>query len=393
MSSACTPPRPARARNYRAQRGVVLCAGGFVNNREMIRQYAPALRKARFRAATEGDDGRGIRMGMGAGGAAIRMSMGSVTLPFYPPKKLMRGIFVNQYGQRFMPEDVYQGRAGEIALLQQDGRVWLVLDDESFERPVFAGGEVHAAETIEELERELGFAAGSLQATVALYNAGAERGEDPLFHKAAEHVAPLRTPPFGAIDLSWDKAIYAVVHARRARHRHRGARAERRRRAGAGAVGGGPHRRLDLVAGLQQRHLDRRGADLRTDRRDSKRARRERHGGLAVVEYNPFMDEVLYGDPYPVYRRMRAEDPVYYVEEYDAWFLSRFEDIWRAGPDFEHFSAHGGHHAAAPAHEGHAAQPLVREHGPAAALEVPRPGRGPVQARRGGEARARDARS
>jgi 3-oxo-5alpha-steroid 4-dehydrogenase len=196
--------------NYRALRGVVLCAGGFINNREMVRQYAPALRKARFRAASEGDDGRGIRMGMGAGGAAIRMHMGSVTLPFYPPKKLMRGIFVNQYGQRFMPEDVYQGRAGEIALLQQDGRVWLVLDDENFERPVFAGGEIHAAETIEELERELGFAHGSLSATVALYNANAERGEDPLFHKAAEYLAPLRTPPFGAIDLSWDKAIYAA---------------------------------------------------------------------------------------------------------------------------------------------------------------------------------------
>ena len=198
------------SRHYRAQRGVVLCAGGFVNNREMIRQYAPALRKARFRASTEGDDGRGIRMGMGAGGAAIRMNMGSVTLPFYPPKQLMRGIFVNRYGQRFMPEDVYQGRAGEIALLQQDGRVWLVLDDESFERPTFAGGEIHAAETIEELESELGFAPGSLAATVALYNAGAERGEDALFHKAPEYVVPLRTPPFGAIDLSWDKAIYAV---------------------------------------------------------------------------------------------------------------------------------------------------------------------------------------
>jgi succinate dehydrogenase/fumarate reductase flavoprotein subunit len=149
-------------------------------------------------------------MGMGAGGAAIRMGMGSVTLPFYPPKKLMRGIFVNRYGQRFMPEDVYQGRAGEIALLQQDGRVWLVLDDESFERPVFAGGEIHAAETIEELETELGFPVGSLQSTVALYNAGAERGEDPVFHKAPDYVQPLRTPPFGAIDLSWDKAIYAV---------------------------------------------------------------------------------------------------------------------------------------------------------------------------------------
>jgi 3-oxo-5alpha-steroid 4-dehydrogenase len=197
-------------KHFRARRGVALCAGGFVNNREMIRQYAPTLRRARFRAATEGDDGRGIRMGMGAGGAAIRMNMGSVTLPFYPPKKLMRGIFVNQHGQRFMPEDVYQGRAGEIALLEQHGRVWLVLDDESFERPVFAGGEIHAAETIAELEAEIGFASGSLQSTVALYNQGADRGEDPVFHKASEYVQPLRTPPFGAIDLSWDKAIYAV---------------------------------------------------------------------------------------------------------------------------------------------------------------------------------------
>ena len=205
-------------------------------------------------------------MGMGAGGAAIRMSMGSVTLPFYPPKKLMRGIFVNQYGQRFMPEDVYQGRAGEIALLQQDGRVWLVLDDESFERPVFAGGEVHAAETIEELERELGFAAGSLSATVALYNAGAERGEDPLFHKAAEHVAPLRTPPFGAIDLSWDKAIYAVFTLGGLATDTEARVLDADGAPGARAVGGGPHRRLDLVAGLQQRHLDRRGADLRADR-------------------------------------------------------------------------------------------------------------------------------
>ncbi len=61
-----------------------------------------------------------------------------------------------------------------------------------------------------------------------------------------------------------------------------------------------------------------------------------------TLDYHPFMDDVLYGDPYPVYARMRREDPVYYVEEYDAWFLSRFEDIWRAGPDFEHFSAQEG---------------------------------------------------
>lgn len=199
-----------RACWFRARRGVVLCAGGFINNREMVRRHAPELRRARFRAATEGDDGRGILMGQGAGGAAIRMQMGSVTLPFYPPKSLMRGIFVNRAAQRFMPEDVYQGRAGELALLHQDGRVWLVLDDECFARPPFAGGEIVAGESIAELEREIGFAEGSLQATVALYNRHARQGEDPLFHKAPEYLKPLERPPFGAIDLSWDKAIYAA---------------------------------------------------------------------------------------------------------------------------------------------------------------------------------------
>lgn len=197
-------------RYYRARRGVILCAGGFINDREMVREYAPELRRARFKAATEGDDGRGIRMGLGAGGVAIRMHMGSVSLPFYPPKKLMAGVFVNAHGQRFMPEDVYQGRAGEIALLHQGGRVWLVLDDSIFERPLFAGGEIHAGETIEELEAECGFPTGTLQSTIALYNANAERGEDPVFHKSSEYVRPLVTPPFGAIDLAWDKAIYAV---------------------------------------------------------------------------------------------------------------------------------------------------------------------------------------
>lgn len=57
-----------------------------------------------------------------------------------------------------------------------------------------------------------------------------------------------------------------------------------------------------------------------------------------MVEYHPFMDEIM-EDPYPIYARLRAEAPIYYVEEYDAWFLSRFEDIWRSGPDFQHLSA------------------------------------------------------
>ncbi len=60
-----------------------------------------------------------------------------------------------------------------------------------------------------------------------------------------------------------------------------------------------------------------------------------------MVTYDPFSEEVL-SDPTPVYKKLRAEAPVYYIEEYDAWALSRFEDIWQASMDAEHYSTARG---------------------------------------------------
>jgi cytochrome P450 len=57
-----------------------------------------------------------------------------------------------------------------------------------------------------------------------------------------------------------------------------------------------------------------------------------------VVYYNPLMPEVL-DDPLPIYKQLRDEDPVYYVEEFDCWALSRFEDIWDQSGDNESYSA------------------------------------------------------
>ena len=65
-------------------------------------------------------------------------------------------------------------------------------------------------ETIEELESELGFTAGTLQATVALYNRYAAERQDPVLHKAPEYVTPLANPPFGAFDCRVEHAIYAA---------------------------------------------------------------------------------------------------------------------------------------------------------------------------------------
>ena len=60
-----------------------------------------------------------------------------------------------------------------------------------------------------------------------------------------------------------------------------------------------------------------------------------------MIEYDPYADEVL-KDPHPIYRRLRDEAPAYLVEAYDAWALSRFEDIWQVSADSERFSSARG---------------------------------------------------
>ncbi len=193
-----------------ARRGVVLCAGGFINNKEMVRNYAPELWRCRYRAASDGDDGRGIRMGMGAGGAAVRMETGCIVLPYTVPKILMNGIMVNKRGMRFINEDLYQTTVGEAALLHQEGHVYLICDNQCFARP-FAPAEIAAVEdTIADLEKALAMPDGVLQNTIEVYNRHAEKGEDPIFHKGRQYLQPLVNPPFAALDYRVENSLYTV---------------------------------------------------------------------------------------------------------------------------------------------------------------------------------------
>ena len=43
-------------------------------------------------------------------------------------------------------------------------------------------------------------------------------------------------------------------------------------------------------------------------------------------------------DPYPVYRRLRDEAPLYHDDELDLWALSRFDDVQAAAKDWETYS-------------------------------------------------------
>lgn len=59
------------------------------------------------------------------------------------------------------------------------------------------------------------------------------------------------------------------------------------------------------------------------------------------IAYDPY-DYAVDADPYPVWKRLRDEAPLYYNEQYDFWALSRFADVYAAHLDHETFSsAHG----------------------------------------------------
>jgi cytochrome P450 len=60
-----------------------------------------------------------------------------------------------------------------------------------------------------------------------------------------------------------------------------------------------------------------------------------------MVDYSPFSEQVM-ADPHPVYRQLREHAPVYRLADHPCWVLSRFEDVWNASLDAEHFSAAGG---------------------------------------------------
>ena len=193
-----------------ARRGVVLAAGGFIKNREMVGRYAPSLLRCNYPLGCDGDDGTGIRMGLGAGGAAVNMSEGLVLNAYYPPGSHLKGVMVNARGERFINEDAYLGRTSDAILHGQDGRAWLVVDDEIYGRTVAFHKIAAVEESFAALERALDMPGGSLVATLERYNENATRGVDPDFHKAVEYLRPLSAPPYAALDCSVDRAIYGV---------------------------------------------------------------------------------------------------------------------------------------------------------------------------------------
>ncbi|MGA2932585.1 MAG: cytochrome P450, partial [Acidimicrobiales bacterium] len=59
------------------------------------------------------------------------------------------------------------------------------------------------------------------------------------------------------------------------------------------------------------------------------------------VYYDPY-DFEIDSDPYPVWKRLRDEQPLYYNDRYDFYALSRFEDVDRCSLDWETYISSKG---------------------------------------------------
>lgn len=201
---------------FRAHGGVILTAGGFIMNEDMVASYAPRLALGNYPNGNPNDTGGGIRIGIGAGGNAINMHEGFICTPFYPPHQFLEAIIVTEMGKRFINEDVYHGRMGSAILDRPDGRYYLIIDSRHFEvleRAPMGGYPVAGTgETVEELAAELDVPAGALRKTLEQYNEDAIKGDDTQQHKHPKYLTALDQPPYAAFDLTHGNgAIFAVM--------------------------------------------------------------------------------------------------------------------------------------------------------------------------------------
>jgi 3-oxo-5alpha-steroid 4-dehydrogenase len=201
-----------------AARGVVVAAGGFAANRPMMRRHAPAARGG-LPLATPGDDGSGIELGTGAGGATAFLDRVSVWRFLSPPPALLGGVLVDRGGDRVCDESRYGAALGD-AIVRRGGQAWLLTDRATlaearrqlrgstlwFQRLqawyLLTAGRV-SAPTVAAVAARAGLDPSRLEATLAAYNAAARDPAvpDPTGKPAAAR-RPQDQPPFSLIDCS-----------------------------------------------------------------------------------------------------------------------------------------------------------------------------------------------
>jgi hypothetical protein len=100
------------------------------------------------------DNGVGIIMGQGMGGAMVNMMEAFVTMPYYSYPSLRYRNIVNKQAQRFINKDCYHSRVAYHVFLQLGDRVYLFVGADKFGKPVYLNADFAVTgETVAELKK------------------------------------------------------------------------------------------------------------------------------------------------------------------------------------------------------------------------------------------------
>jgi 3-oxo-5alpha-steroid 4-dehydrogenase len=200
-----------------ARKGVILAAGGFMFNKEMVKKHNPIFLRC-LPLGTYADDGTGIRLGESAGGTTAKMDKMSAWRFYVPPEALMQGVLVNRQGQRICSEDLYGAKQGDY-IVSNNGDAFLVFDDKTYKEAVSHLSDQLAffqkittgpmllisrkkASSLDELAAKIGVSPKGLEDTMSKYNDIARKGQPDPLGKFEKRFVPQDTPPFYAIDCS-----------------------------------------------------------------------------------------------------------------------------------------------------------------------------------------------
>lgn len=213
-------------RHYvRARQGVILCTGGFIFDRKLMLEHAPAYADCSMRLGTAGDDGAGIQLGQAVGGALGKMDRCTAWRFIDPPEAWWGGILVGRSGARICNETLYGGKIGEHMIAGHGGKGTLVVDAATMaraRRQVMSGNPqlyqrafglingyvtCRSAPTLRKLAARMDIDPAGLEASVAAYNAGVRAGADE-HGKHLETMSPIEGGPYYAIPFDNDGLMY-----------------------------------------------------------------------------------------------------------------------------------------------------------------------------------------
>ena len=236
--------RDGRDYFVKARKAVVLASGGFEWNEELLKAFLRGPMTAP--TSTPENEGDGLLMAMAAGAALGNMSEAWWIPGTRVPGEELRGkpvfrlilmertwprsIIVNRFGKRFMNEAANYNAIGrafhtfdpnDFAFMNLPA--WLVVDSR-FKFPLAghatgpdAPSFIRRADSLTALAGQIGVDAEGLEATVARFNEGVARGEDPDFQRGVSAydsyngdrsqeppfttLGPIDTPPYYAIEI------------------------------------------------------------------------------------------------------------------------------------------------------------------------------------------------